>query len=141
MGYSTVQPTVSREWLLSYVPQPRSVSSLSNNNCSGADLNDKILPATFNYNNPSFPFIVNGKFDPTSQRLHVSPVTDGLKLERYFVLFYITIYGVIYSFAYYPQDTCTESFSQPIPVNPPFDLKCVTGLILLDIISLKKHLL
>ncbi|KAF5325046.1 hypothetical protein D9619_009605 [Psilocybe cf. subviscida] len=57
-----------------------------------AGLNDNILPANFNYNNPSFPFIVNGKFDPTSQRLH---------------------------------DTCTESFSQPIPVNPPFDLNKV----------------
>jgi hypothetical protein len=30
------------------------------------------MPVTFNYNNPSVPFVINGRSDPTSQRFHVS---------------------------------------------------------------------
>ncbi|KAF8884228.1 hypothetical protein CPB84DRAFT_1686015 [Gymnopilus junonius] len=33
-----------------------------------AFLNTTIQPVTFNYNNPSVPFVVNGRVDPTSQR-------------------------------------------------------------------------
>ncbi|KAG6915617.1 hypothetical protein DXG01_010693 [Tephrocybe rancida] len=57
-----------------------------------AFLNGTQIPANFNYINPSAPFIVNGRSDPTSQRFH---------------------------------DTCEFFFSQPVPVNPPFDLKKV----------------
>ncbi|KIM41633.1 hypothetical protein M413DRAFT_411566 [Hebeloma cylindrosporum] len=32
--------------------------------------NDTIMPVTFNYNDPSAPFMVNGRSDPTSQRFH-----------------------------------------------------------------------
>ncbi|PPQ72200.1 hypothetical protein CVT26_006931 [Gymnopilus dilepis] len=35
-----------------------------------AFLNDTIQPMTFNYNNPAVPFVINGRFDPTSQRFH-----------------------------------------------------------------------
>ena len=39
---------------------------------SGAFLNDTVFPADHNYQDPTVPFFINGKNDPTSQRFHVS---------------------------------------------------------------------
>lgn len=67
-SYSTARVTVSIGSLVLIV---RAGLWQKNDHQTGAGLNDKILPANFNYDSPPFPFIVNGKFDPTSQRLHV----------------------------------------------------------------------
>ena len=48
-------------------------------NIVGAFLNDTIQPVTFNYNNPAVPFVINGRFDPTSQRFHVSGIYENHK--------------------------------------------------------------
>uniref|UniRef100_A0A8H8CIE2 Tail specific protease domain-containing protein n=1 Tax=Psilocybe cubensis TaxID=181762 RepID=A0A8H8CIE2_PSICU len=47
-----------------------SIQELFYNPTQWAFLNDTIMPVTFDYNNPSAPFVVNGKSDPTSQRFH-----------------------------------------------------------------------
>jgi hypothetical protein len=45
---------------------------------TGAFLNDTVLPDDFNYLDPTVPFFINGKDDPTSQRLHVSLLIEGI---------------------------------------------------------------
>lgn len=45
---------------------------------TGVFLNDTQMPPTFNYNNPSVPFPINGRTDPQSIRFHVRSSTPNL---------------------------------------------------------------
>ncbi len=38
---------------------------------AGQFLNGTQMPLNFDYNDPSVPYVVNGRIDPTSQRLEV----------------------------------------------------------------------